>query len=431
MEKYINVITPEPTLRLQKKRVAAYARVSCCKDTMLLSLAAQIDYYKKMIVSNPEWEFVGVYADEAKTGTKDSREKFMNLLNDCRNGKIDMVLTKAISRFARNTVTLLSTVRELKDLGIDIFFEEQNMHSISAEGELMMTLMASVAQEESLSSSENVKWRIRKGFAKGQPSTCTMLGYRLIDGQITVVPQEAVIVKEIFNLYLAGCGIQGIANTLNENRVKTEKIPFWHLDTLRKILRNEKYTGDLILQKTFITDHITKRKVINDGQLPKYMVTDDHEPIISRETFDNVQSEIAIRAEKFTHKNGETSAFTGKIRCNICGKNYRRKTTPYNIMWCCSTYNSRGKKYCNSKAIPESTLIRAATDIMGTHDFDTEAFRTDIDYIVAECDNVLRFVFYDRRVKLYQWEHQSRSESWTDEMKSKARETILRRYANG
>lgn len=225
MEKRIYNITPARIALAEKKRVAAYARVSCDKDTMLHSLAAQIDYYRKYIIRNPEWEFVGVYADEAKTGTKEDREQFQKLLSDCRSGLIEMVITKSISRFARNTVTLLGTVRELKELGISVFFEDQNINSISEEGELMLTLLASQAQEESLSCSENCKWRIRKGFEQGQPNTCTMLGYRLVKGKITLVPEEAEIVREIFARYLSGFGMQRIANMLNERGVRTGKMP--------------------------------------------------------------------------------------------------------------------------------------------------------------------------------------------------------------
>lgn len=198
-------IAPQQIQPQKKKRVAAYARVSSGKDAMLHSLKAQIDYYHDYINRNPEWVFAGIYADEAKTGTKDSREQFRLLLDDCRAGKIDMVVTKAISRFARNTVTLLETVRELQRLGIDVYFEEQNIYTLSTDGELMLTLLASFAQEESLSASENQKWRIRKGFEQGKASTCNMLGYRLVDGEITIVPDEAEIVRRIFELYHSGC----------------------------------------------------------------------------------------------------------------------------------------------------------------------------------------------------------------------------------
>ena len=216
MKKTIVNIAPAVAETPRIKRVAAYARVSCGKDTMLHSLAAQIDYYRDYIMMNPEWRFAGVYADESKTGTKDNREQFQELLSECRSGNIDMVITKSISRFARNTVTLLETVRELKSLGIDVFFEEQNIYTMSAEGEVMLTLLASFAQAESLSCSDNCKWRIRKGFEEGRASTCTMLGYRLVDGEITLVEEEAETAKRIFDLYLAGYGLQKIANTLNE-----------------------------------------------------------------------------------------------------------------------------------------------------------------------------------------------------------------------
>lgn len=427
MEKQIIDITPTRTAFTVKKRVAAYARVSCDKDTMLHSLAAQIDYYRKYIIRNPEWEFVGVYADEAKTGTKEDREQFQKLLSDCRSGLIDMVVTKSISRFARNTVTLLGTVRELKELGINIFFEEQNINSVSEEGELMLTLLASQAQEESLSCSENCKWKIRKGFERGQPNTCTMLGYRLVNGEITLVPDEAEIVKEIFDLYLSGCGVQKIANTLNERGIRTEKIPFWHLDTIRGILRNEKYMGDLLLQKSLSESHLTKRQVKNKGQLQQFYITDDHEPIVTRAIFSEAQSEVRRRAEKHKCGTGTKSVFTGKIRCGICGKNYRRKTTPYNTVWCCSTFNTRGKAYCASKVIPEETLKDCISDALGGKYFAEDFFAQTVDFIVAEPDNTMRLIFKDGTEMKITWQDRSRSESWTDEMREAARQKQLER----
>lgn len=420
MGKQIFDITPTLTAITKRRRVAAYARVSCDKDTMLHSLAAQIDYYRKYITRNPEWEFVGVYADEAKTGTKDDREQFQRLLSDCRAGLVDMVITKSISRLARNTVTLLATVRELKELGINIFFEEQNINSISEEGELMLTLMASQAQEESLSCSENCKWKIRKGFEKGHPNTCTMLGYRLVDGEITLVPDEAEIVKEIFDLYLSGCGVQKIANTLNERSIQTEKIAFWYPDTIRNILRNEKYMGDLLLQKTISESHLTKKQVKNVGQLRQFYITDDHEPIVSRGVFEEVQNEVQRRAKKCAGVCGAKSALTGKIQCGICGKNYRRKTTPYNTVWCCSTFNTRGKAYCASKVIPEETLKDCIADALGGKYFTEDSFIEMVDRIIAEPSNTMRLILKDGTEKQMTWQDRSRSESWTDEMREAA-----------
>ena len=263
MKKTIVNIAPAVAETPRTKRVAAYARVSCGKDTMLHSLAAQIDYYRDYIMMNPEWRFAGVYADESKTGTKDNREQFQVLLSECRSGNIDMVITKSISRFARNTVTFLETVRELKSLGIDVFFEEQNIYTMSAEGEVMLTLLASFAQAESLSCSDNCKWRIRKVFEEGRASTCTMLGYRLVDGEITLVEEEAETAKRIFDLYLAGYGLQKIANTLNEEGLYSIFGNEWHPTTVRKVLTNEKYCGDLLLQKVYRENHLTKRKCYN------------------------------------------------------------------------------------------------------------------------------------------------------------------------
>lgn len=201
--------------KIKLLRTAAYARVSSGKDAMLHSLSAQVSYYNSFIQSNPEWLFCGVYADEALTGTKDNRENFQRLLSECRAGRIDLIITKSISRFARNTVTLLETVRELKELGVDVYFEEQNIHSISPDGEFMLTLLGSYAQEESYSASENQKWRIRKDFEQGRLGSITMLGYeRSNDGTLIIVPEEAETVRMIFNDYLNGMGKNAIANKL-------------------------------------------------------------------------------------------------------------------------------------------------------------------------------------------------------------------------
>lgn len=428
MNKTVTDITPKLQRNLRKPRVAAYARVSCDKDAMLHSLEAQIHYYRNYICGNPDWEFAGIYADEAKTGTKESREQFQHLLTDCRAGNIDMVITKSISRFARNTVTLLQTVRELKEFGINVFFEEQNIKTLDAEGEVMLTLLASFAQAESLSVSDNCKWRIRKGFEEGRASTCTMLGYRLVNGEITKVPEEAVIVKKIFDLYSDGCGQQKICNILNEEGIRTRRGCIWHPSAIRLILENEKYAGNLKLQKVFVRDHLSKKKVINHGELPIYWVENDHEPIISKEQFQAVQLRLKEQSEGCTASKGTESVFTGKIRCAGCGKNYRRKTTPYRIVWCCTTFNSRGKKYCQtSKMIPEETLKTVCAAALGLAEFDAEIFKEQIMCIDACPGNLLRFHFCDGSEKNLPWQDRSRSESWTPEMREAARQKILSR----
>ncbi len=253
----LNQTAPAP---VKRKKVAAYARVSSGKDAQLHSLSVQISYYNNYIGNRGDWELAGIYADEALTGTKEGRPEFQRLLTDCRNGKIDMVITKSVTRLARNTLTLLETARELKSLGIDIYFEKENIHTMSMDGELMLTLLASFAQEESRSASENCKWRIRKMFEQGRPVNGNMLGYRLKDGLIYVVPEEAQIVQMIFTDFLSGMGKGAIAKKLTNMGIPAKFSKFWSISTIYGILRNERYVGDLLLQKTYQSDHISKKK---------------------------------------------------------------------------------------------------------------------------------------------------------------------------
>lgn len=254
----------EPTLPVKKHlRVAAYARVSTEKGAMLHSLAAQINYYSEMIQSNLEYEYAGVYADEGLSGTLEGRPEFQRMLRDCRAGKIDRILCKSISRFARNTIMLLKTVRELKLLGVSVYFEEQNIDTMSGEGELMLTVLASFAQEESRSVSENCKWRIRKKFEQGIPTGLRMYGYRVKNGVFTIVPQEAEIVRHIFRMYLEGMGCERIKKALTEAGIPAPNGGLWSASTILLMLRNEKYAGDLLLQKYYINNHIEKKQLPN------------------------------------------------------------------------------------------------------------------------------------------------------------------------
>ncbi len=402
------------------KRVAAYARVSSGKDAMLHSLSAQIDYYRNLIFSNPEWKFCGVYADEAMTGTKDNRENFQKMLAECRAGNLDLIITKSISRFARNTVTLLETVRELKDLGVDVYFEEQNIHSLSSDGELMLSILASYAQEESLSASENQKWRIRKDFEQGKIGSIRMLGYhRTADGGLEIVESEAETVRFIFLNYLSGMGKLSIANRLNEMKIPTINHCEWTTEDIRRILKNEKYAGNMLLQKRFRENYLTKKMVKNIGQLPQYFVEESHPPIIEKHIFNAVQKRLQEQKEKFsTPKIAESYPFTGKIQCQCCGKNYRRKTTATGIVWCCATYNTKGKKYCpTAKQIPENTLISVCCEVLGLQEFDADIFENQINKILVPAPNELTFVFHDGHEKSANWKDRSRSESWSLEMR--------------
>ncbi|NLA86653.1 MAG: recombinase family protein [Clostridiales bacterium] len=408
MARTVQKITFAPQLP-KALRVAAYARVSSGKDAMLHSLSAQVDFYSTYIRHHPGWEYVGVYADEAKTGTNDSRESFQRLIADCRIGKIDRVLTKSVSRFARNTVTILETVRELKSLGISVHFEEQNIDTATADGELMLTILAGFAEEESLSASENQKWRVRRNFESGKPWRYFMLGYRNQDGKISVIPEEAEIVKSIFADYLAGDGITAIMNRLNESGYSTQSGHVFHKSAVERILRNYAYTGNLLLQTKFRENHLTKKTLKNDGELPKYHAAETHEAIISMETFEAVQAEMQRRAQKYAKKQTrQTYLFSGKITCAICGKHYRRKVTATGPVWSCSTYNTFGKGQCPSKAIPEGTLSASAAEVADT---------TEITAVTADKDNTLVFTLKSGETAVKRWQDRSRAESWTEEMR--------------
>lgn len=412
--------------------VAAYARVSSGKDEMLHSLAAQVDYYKDYIQSNPGWLFAGVYADEALTGTKSDRADFLRLLEDCRNGKIDRVLTKSISRFARNTVTLLATVRELKTLGIDVYFEEQNIHSMSSDGELMLTILASYAQEESLSASENQKWRIRRNFEEGMPWKGAMLGYRYNKGKYVVIPEEAEIVRAIYRMYLGGYGVPAIIQELKNQGAETDMGNQWSRTSITKILRNYTYTGNLLLQRVYRENHLTKRTLVNHGELPQYHATDTHEPIIELDTFMAVQEEILVRAEKYAGADTtNTYPFTGKLVCANCGKHYRRKTTKTRAVWICTTYNSMGKAVCDSKAIPEETLIQMTNEVLGLEVFDPTLFAEDVISVKVEAGNQLTFALRGGTTVTKQWKDRSRAESWTPEKRAAAGAKTKKRHQEG
>lgn len=405
-------------------RTAAYARVSSGKDAMLHSLSAQVSYYNSFIQSNPEWLFCGVYADEALTGTKDNRENFQKLLSECRAGRIDLIITKSISRFARNTVTLLETVRELKELGVDVYFEEQNIHSISPDGEFMLTLLGSYAQEESYSASENQKWRIRKDFEQGRLGSITMLGYeRSNDGTLIIVPEEAEIVRMIFNDYLNSMGKNAIANKLLALGIPAKGGGIWAAWSIRRILRNEKYCGDILFQKSFRENHITKRKIENKGQLPQYYAEEAHEAIIDKETFLLVQELLKAKQDYFTpdKPTNVTYPFTGMLRCGCCGKYYRRKVQKYRTLWICWTYNARGKKFCpESKQIPEDILYDKVCEVLQLDEFDNEVFQSEIENILVLKPNVLTFLFKDGHKQTVHWLDHSRSEAWTAEKRAKA-----------
>ena len=428
-KKIIRKVKPAAAMpRLE--RVAAYCRVSSGKDAMLHSLSAQVSHYSELIQRRLGWAYAGVYADEALTGTKDDRPEFQRLLADCRAGRIDRVLTKSISRFARNTVTLLETVRELKELGVAVYFEEQNIDSLSGDGELMLTILASFAQEESKSVSDNCKWRIRKDFSEGKPMNLPLLyGYRREKGRIVIDEREAEIVRFIFRSCLNDMGKGRITEALREQGVPCRLGGEWQTETVGGILKNEKYTGDALLQKTYIENHLTKRKCFNRGELPQYYAENTHPAIIDHETYERVQALIAERREKANVQKDVTARypFTGLIVCGCCGAHYHRRTNPTRITWQCVTYLRRGKKHCAAKQIPEETLLSLTREALGVPEITEENIRT-LAEIQIPCPNHILFVFKDGHEIERIWQDRSRAESWTDEMKETARARMKRRY---
>ncbi|GHV24217.1 hypothetical protein FACS189465_1070 [Clostridia bacterium] len=404
MNRKITLIEPNLTALPNKKRVAAYARVSSGKDAMLHSLSAQISYYSNLI----------------------------QMLKDCKDGKFDMIITKSISRFARNTVTLLEVVRELKSLNIDVFFEEENIHSLSGDGELMLTILASYAQEESRSVSENCKWRIRKKFEQGLPSNLQIYGYKLQNNVLKIIEEEADVVKMIFTDYLGGMGKNTIMKKLNRLKIKPKYSNSWYESTIYKILRNEKYCGEMLLQKTYVSNHIDKKSLKNNGELPIFLLQNSHEAIIDKEVFEKVGQEIEKRSNRFKNKKKSDLKypFTSKIQCGTCGKNYRRKIsnagTKYEkAVWICGTYNQCGKNECSSKQIPEEILKVKSAEILSLNQFDETKFNKEIEQIRTSGNGVLLFCFKTGEQISKVWENPSRSESWTIEMKEKARNEAL------
>jgi DNA invertase Pin-like site-specific DNA recombinase/uncharacterized ubiquitin-like protein YukD len=417
----------------KRLNVAAYARVSKTKDSLLHSLDAQVTYYRDLIRNNKQWCFKGVYADEGISGNRDNREQFQRLLEECRKGNIDLILTKSISRFARNTVTLLKVTRELKAIGVDVYFEEQQMHSLSEEGEFMLSLLASMAQEESRSMSENIKWRVLERFNKGELFSMTILGYRLKDGVLQIEPNEAEIVKYIYKRYLDGEGILTITKELRSKGWNTRFGNSFTLTGVRTILKNEVYTGDLVLQKTYRENFMTKMPKKNTGQKKRWVVKEAHEPIISKDIFNKVKKEMAKR-----HDTASTNSVNPKknrypfslmITCSHCGRHYIRGKNLVRYLWRCTTFTTYGKEACPSKSIPEEVLIKLTNEVLNISEFDENLFKKQVKQIVVQEDGSLLYQMTNGDELLKTWEYKTRSQCWTPEKRAAMSELLKKKNA--
>lgn len=371
-----------------EKRVAAYARVSLETDRLAHSLSAQAEYYGGFVGERAGWELAGVYADSFISGTETSRRAdFNRLISDCEQGRVDVVLCKSISRFARNTVDLLKTVRHLKELGIEVYFEKERLSSLSSDGELVMTILASFAQEESRSISENVKWGIRKRFKAGTAGTRNkrVLGYRFDGGKYVVVPEEAAIVRRIFADYVNKAPLRKIAESLRGLGLKTPRgFEFSHAQ-INYIVRNELYIGNIILQKTFVKDFLTHKKAKNRGELPIYRFENCHEPIIDAGTFTAAQLEAERRAAQ-----KPAYPFSGRIVCGKCGRPFtRRSNNGKYACWHCRS--------CENAKLKEDKL-------KGMFGIDDEEITESISKITVFEDGGLEVLFYDGRNEKWQYE---------------------------
>ena len=362
------------------RRVAAYARVSTDSEEQQTSYEAQVDYYTKYINDRPDYEFVGIYTDEgiSAVSTK-NRDGFNRMVNDALAGKIDLIVTKSVSRFARNTVDSLSTVRKLKEHGTEVFFEKENIYTFDGKGELLITIMSSLAQEESRSISENVTWGHRKRFQDGKlilPYK-RFLGYeRGEDGMPQIVEQEAEIVRSIFRMYIGGKTFSAIAKHLTDSGIPTPgNRKVWQSATVRSILQNEKYKGEALLQKGFTVDFLTKQRKINEGEIPQYYVKNSHPAIIAPDEFDAVQVEIERRS-KLGRPNSCNSPFSGKIICGECGGFYGAKVWGSNTkyrrtIWRCNE-KYRGEHRCTTRHVTEddikSQFLLAINELLGNRD---------------------------------------------------------------
>lgn len=425
----INIIEPKVPQMPSRKMVAAYARVSMESERLQHSLSAQVSYYSSLIQQNPAWEYAGVYADDGITGTKtNDRTEFNRMIADCEAGKIDIILTKSISRFARNTVDLLNAVRHLKDLGISVQFEKEHIDSLSEDGELMLTLLASFAQEEVRSLSDNVKWGTRKRFEKGIPNgRFQIYGYRWDGDHLVVEPEEAKIVKLIYDNFLNGLSAESTEKQLEEMGVKSYKGQHFGNTSIRQILGNITYTGNLLFQKEYTVDPISKKSRKNQGELPQYWVENTHEAIIPMEVYQAVQEEKARRRELgvFANWSINTSCFTSKIKCGRCGKSYQRSNRKgrkdldanYTV-WICGTRRKTGNAQCQNKDIPEPMLKEACAAVLGLDEFDETVFSEQIDHIEIPAPYEMMFYFKDGRIVPHRWQSTMRKDCWTDERRA-------------
>ncbi len=382
----IRKIIAPPARIAPRKRVAAYARVSEATELLLHSLSAQVSHYSEVIQANPEWEYAGVYADEGVTGTStEHRSEFKRLIADCDSGKIDIILVKSISRLSRDTVDSLKTIRHLNDIGVEVRFEREGISTLTADRELLLTLVASFAQAESESISANIKWAIRKRFEKGIPNGHKApYGYEWDGEMFRVIPEQGEVVKEIYRQYIAGESGYSIAKSLKERGIKGQRgVPMCDT-TIKDIISNISYTGTMILQKNFITeDHVRKR---NRGEFTRYTVEEMFEPLITAEEFEQAKSIRERRAQESSSAYAVPTKYSGLVKCGNCGSGISRRSFKSAKRWVCNTRERKGKGQCDMRPVMEAELEAATISVLGKVD-DTD-FRRQVKRIFVYGDRI-------------------------------------------
>lgn len=434
-------------------RVAAYCRVSTTLEQQETSYEAQVSYYTEKIQSNPNWKLAGIYADDGKSATSTKRrDDFNAMLEDCMAGKIDMIITKSVSRFARNTVDSLQNIRKLKEKNIAIYFEKECVNTLESNGELLITILSSQAQEESRNLSENTRWGLVRRFENGIVSVNykKFLGYTKDENdELKVVPEEAELVRRIFRLFLEGNSSIQIKKILEKDGIKTVTgKDVWQASVIDQMLRNEKYMGDALLQKTYTVDFLTKKRVKNQGIVPQYYVEDDHEAIIPKELFYRVQEEKARRAS--LHKASvskkakqEKSKYSSKYAlsdimvCGECGQPYRRLTwSKYgqkNIVWRCDNRVKNGTKNCkHSPTLKEQALheamMAAINSVVENQGEFVGAFRENVIRVIGSYSSMNVPTEYDEHIEKLQGamltliEENAKQGSYTEEFDEKYHE---------
>lgn len=373
----------------QRRRVAGYARVSTDSDEQFTSYEAQVDYYTQFIKSNPDWDFVEVYTDEGISGLScKHRDGFNRMISDALSGKIDLIVTKSVSRFARNTVDTLTTVRKLKESGVEVFFQKENIYTLDSKGELLITIMSSLAQEESRSISENVTWGQRKSFADGKVKLPykSFLGYRRgADGMPEIVPEEAEIILRIYSDFIAGKTTIRIAKELTRDGIPTPRRKSeWSAHTVESILTNEKYKGAALLQKTYTVDFLRKKTKVNEGEVPQYYVENSHPAIIVPEEWDRVQVEFA-RRKKDNRGPRYENIFSRMIVCGDCGAVYGPVVWHSNdkyrrVVWRCANKFENEVK-CETTHLTEEIMKKKFVEMLGIYFADRKGIIDSLRYV--------------------------------------------------